>query len=31
MEPEGSQSSSQEPSTSTYPKPDQSTPYHPIL
>jgi hypothetical protein len=31
MEPEGSLSYSQEPSTGPYPEPDQSTPYHPIL
>jgi hypothetical protein len=31
MEPEGSLSCSQEPSTGTYSKPDQSSPYHPIL
>jgi hypothetical protein len=31
MEPEGSLPSSQEPSTGSYPEPDQSNPYHPIL
>jgi hypothetical protein len=31
MEPEGSLPCSQEPSTGSYPKPDQSNPYHPIL
>jgi hypothetical protein len=31
MEPEGSVGCSQGPSTSPYPKPDQSSPYHPIL
>jgi hypothetical protein len=31
MEPEGSLSCSQEPSTGPYPEPDQSSPYHPIL
>jgi hypothetical protein len=31
MEPEGSSSCSQEPSTSPYPEPHQSSPYHPIL
>jgi hypothetical protein len=31
MEPEGSLPCSQEPSTSLYPAPDQSSPYHPIL
>jgi hypothetical protein len=30
-EPDGSLSCSQEPSTSSYPEPDQSSPYHPIL
>jgi hypothetical protein len=31
MEPEGSLPCSQEPTTSPYPEPDQSNPYHPIL
>jgi hypothetical protein len=31
MEPEGSLPRSQEPSTSPYPEPDRSIPYHPIL
>jgi hypothetical protein len=31
MEPEGSLLSSQDPSTGTYPEPDQSSPEHPIL
>jgi hypothetical protein len=31
MEPEGSLPCSQEPSTSPYPEPDRSNPYHPIL
>jgi hypothetical protein len=31
MEPEGLLPRSQEPSTSPYPEPDQSSPYHPIL
>jgi hypothetical protein len=31
MEPEGSSPYSQEPSTGPYPKPDRSSPYHPIL
>jgi hypothetical protein len=31
MEPEGSLSCSQEPSTGPYPEPDKSNPYHPIL
>jgi hypothetical protein len=31
MEPEGSFPCSQEPYTDTYPDPDQSSPYHPIL
>jgi hypothetical protein len=31
MEPEGSLSGSQEPSTGRYPKPDQSGPYNPML
>jgi hypothetical protein len=31
MEPEGSLPCSQESSTDPYPKPDQSSPYHPIL
>jgi hypothetical protein len=31
MEPEGSLSRSQEPSTGPYPEPDRSSPYHPIL
>jgi hypothetical protein len=31
MEPEGSFPCSLEPSTGPYPKPDQSSPYHPIL
>jgi hypothetical protein len=31
MEPEGSLSCSQEPSTGPYPEPDRSSPYHPIL
>jgi hypothetical protein len=31
MEPAGSLPCSQEPSTSPYPEPDQSNPYHPIL
>jgi hypothetical protein len=31
MEPESSLPCSQEPSTGPYPKPDQSSPYHPIL
>jgi hypothetical protein len=31
MEPEGSLPCSQEPSTGHYPRPDRSSPYHPIL
>jgi hypothetical protein len=31
MEPKGSLLCSQEASTSLYPEPDQSSPYHPIL
>jgi hypothetical protein len=31
METESSLPCSQEPSTGTYPEPDQSSPYHPIL
>jgi hypothetical protein len=31
MEPKGSSLCSQELSTSPYPEPDQSSPYHPIL
>jgi hypothetical protein len=31
MEPEGSLQCSQEPSTGPYLKPDESSPYHPIL
>jgi hypothetical protein len=31
MEPEGSLSRLQEPSTGPFPKPDPSNPYHPIL
>jgi hypothetical protein len=31
MEPEGSLLCSQEPSTDPYPKPDQSSPYYPML
>jgi hypothetical protein len=31
MEPEGSLTCTQEPSTGPYPEPDQSSPYHPIL
>jgi hypothetical protein len=31
MEPDGSLPSSEEPATAPYPKPDQSSPYHPLL
>jgi hypothetical protein len=31
MKPEGLLPSSQEPATSPYPEPDESSPYHPIL
>jgi hypothetical protein len=31
MEPEGSLLAQQEPTTSLYPEPDESSPYHPIL
>jgi hypothetical protein len=31
MEPQGSLPYSQEPTTSLYPEPDQSSPFHPIL
>jgi hypothetical protein len=31
MEPEGSVTCSEEPTTGPYPEPDESSPYHPIL